>query len=166
MQPSTAKAKGRQTENQLVEWIRSQGYEAERRRLNGSKDLGDISVHGLPLVIEVKSGAGPWKMTEWVRQTEAEIKNAEVDVGLLAIRPARATSVDTWVGVILPENGLDTLEREDTVFLSQTLCSWSTVRDLTQRNPFHEFGMWYGKRMLTVASLPTAWALAEVAVGA
>jgi Holliday junction resolvase len=155
MRPSTAKAKGRSTENELVEWIRSQGYDAERRRLNGSKDKGDLTIAKLPnLVVEVKSGAGPWKMTEWVRQTEAEVKNADAAVGLLAIRPARARSVAEWVGVIPASLNDD----DDTVYLGSTY-GWLKVRDIIARNPNHEFGMWFGKRMLRLGSLPVAWEL-------
>jgi hypothetical protein len=155
VKPSTAKAKGRSTENELCEWIRSQGYDAERRRLNGPKDKGDLMIGALPnLVVEVKSGAGPWKMTEWIRQTEAEIKNAEADVGLLAIRPARAPTVADWVGII--PSSMD--ENEDTVYLGSTY-GWRKVRDIIARNPNHEFGMWFGKRMLKLGSLPVAWEL-------
>jgi hypothetical protein len=44
VKPGTAKAKGRDTENSCVEYLKAWGVlHAERRRLTGSKDCGDIT---------------------------------------------------------------------------------------------------------------------------
>ncbi len=157
MKPSVAKAKGRATENQLVEWLRGQGYTAERRRLNGSKDLGDISVHGLSLVIEVKSGAGPWKMTEWVRQTLAEMKNAEAKAGLLAIRPPRAVQMTSWIGVTFDA----LLLGREYVEIPPSM-SWGNIHELTKVNPARTFTRHMSKPIarLTIGKLPIVFKIA------
>ena len=56
VKPASIKATGRTAENQFVEFLRTRFPMAERRRLNGVLDRGDVS--GVPrTVIEVKSGA-------------------------------------------------------------------------------------------------------------
>jgi hypothetical protein len=98
MKPSTAKAKGRAVENALVDWLRARGLDAERRRLAGSADKGDIS--GLPGVcVEVKSGGGKLQIPQWLRETETERMNAGADVGVLVIRPRGATDPASWWAV-------------------------------------------------------------------
>ncbi len=155
MKPSVAKAKGRATENQLVEWLRGQGYTAERRRLNGSKDLGDISVHGLPLVIEVKSGARAWPIPEWTRQTSAEMKNAGVKAGLLAIRPPRGTNVNRWIGITFDWVGPEYVELPPSM-------PWNQIHQLIMVNPTRTFTRNLSKPItrLTVGYLPLVFRIA------
>ena len=51
---SYSKAKGRDGENAVVDYLRQRGYPAERRRQTGAQDCGDVS--GVPgWVIEVKA---------------------------------------------------------------------------------------------------------------
>jgi hypothetical protein len=159
MLPATAKSKGRTTENQLCEWIRSQGYDAERRRLNGSLDKGDITVRELPrLVIEVKSGAGIWKPTEWVRQTLAEMRNADAISGLLAIRPARSKGIGDWLGITF-----ESWYAPHVVNVPPTM-PWPQIYALAKANPNTRFSRYNGTgQELLIAMLPKAW---DVAVAA
>jgi hypothetical protein len=101
MTPGTAKAKGRATENQAVEWLREHGWvNAERRRLAGCEDQGDIT--GIPgMCIEVKSAAA-WKPVQWLRETTVETVNAGADIGFCMARPKGGTNVDDWVVMMTP----------------------------------------------------------------
>lgn len=101
MKPGTAKAKGRETENQAVGWLRERGWsEAERRRLQGSFDQGDVA--GCPgLCIEVKSAA-TWKPVQWLRETTVETVNARADIGFVMARPKGGTNVEDWVVLMTP----------------------------------------------------------------
>ena len=108
MKPATAKAKGRATENQAVEWLRSHGWiHAERRHLAGNNDLGDIV--GIPgMCIEVKSAA-TWQPVKWIRQTETERANTHADVAFCMARPKGGTNVDDWIILMTPAQLLDLL---------------------------------------------------------
>lgn len=108
MKPNTAKAKGRSTENQAVEWLRSKGWvNAERRRLAGSADMGDVT--GIPgMVIEVKSAA-QWKPTQWLRECEVERENADAQVAFVMARPKGGTDVEDWVIMMTPAQLLELL---------------------------------------------------------
>ncbi len=109
MKPGTAKAKGRAVENQAVEWLRSKGWvNAERRRLNGIADMGDVT--GIPgMCIEVKSAA-QWLPVQWIRELVAEQANAGADVGFVMARPKGGTNVDDWVVLMTPAQLLELLD--------------------------------------------------------
>lgn len=102
MKPSTAKAKGRATENQAVEWLREQGWaHAERRRLAGVEDQGDVT--GIPgICIEVKSAA-QWKPVQWLRECSVETQHANAALGFVMARPKGGTNVDDWVIMLTPQ---------------------------------------------------------------
>ena len=102
MKPATAKAKGRATENQAVEWLREQGWvHAERRRLAGSEDQGDVT--GIPgICIEVKSAA-QWKPVQWLRECTAETKHANAALGFVMARPKGGVDVNDWVMMLTPQ---------------------------------------------------------------
>jgi hypothetical protein len=103
MKPSTAKAKGRETENLLVEFLRQHGVpHAERRRLTGSADQGDIT--GWPGVcVEIKSGARV-AIPQWLSELAAEKRNSAARVGFVAVRPKGTPDPDGWYVVLpLPE---------------------------------------------------------------
>lgn len=108
MKPSTAKAKGRETENLVVEWLRKQGWiHAERKRLQGSADQGDIT--GIPgMCIEVKSAAH-WQPVEWLRQTEIERMNSMAEVAWCIARPKGKPVVDDWVILMTPAQLMELL---------------------------------------------------------
>lgn len=102
MKPSTAKTKGRETENLWIERLRAEGWvNAERRRLAGSADQGDVT--GLPgQCIEVKSAAC-WQPVEWLRQLDVEMVNSASDVGYVVARPKGKPDPQDWVIVMRPE---------------------------------------------------------------
>lgn len=109
VKPSTAKAKGRETENKFVDWLHAFGVKgAERRRLNGVLDKGDIAgwfaVDGERTVcVEVKSGAS-LSIPQWIRELRAEIKNSLANTGFIAVRPKNKPNVEDWFAVIpMPE---------------------------------------------------------------
>lgn len=103
MKPSTAKAKGRETENAFVVWMRSRwGKVVERRRLTGSQDQGDISGWD-NVCVEVKSGASI-DIPGWLRQLDAEKTNSHSEYGFVAVRPKGKPDPDDWYAVIsLPD---------------------------------------------------------------
>jgi hypothetical protein len=108
VKPGTAKAKGRATENQAVDWLIEQGWvAAERRRLNGDTDKGDVA--GVPgLCIEVKSAA-EWKPVQWMRECTAETINARADLGFVMARPKGGTDVANWAIIMTPATLLQLL---------------------------------------------------------
>lgn len=117
------KARGRETENLVVKYLRQQGFgNAERRALKGAKDEGDIT--GIPgVVIEVK-GERANRLPEWKRETIEEIKNACVDFGLLVVRKDRAP-VGEW-DVYVPmdficDSDLEHWAAEESVWVRITL---------------------------------------------
>ena len=105
MKPSTAKAKGRETENAFVQWLHSYGIlGAERRRLNGVLDKGDIAGwntrdYEKSVVVEVKSGA-KIDMPKWLSELEAEVRNANANTGFVAVRPKDKLRVEDWFAVL------------------------------------------------------------------
>jgi len=110
LKPATAKAKGRETENQAVAWLREHGWvNAERRRLTGAEDQGDVT--GIPgLCIEVKSAAA-WKPVQWLKETSIETSNAHAELGFVMARPKGGTNVDDWVILMTPATWLTLLEQ-------------------------------------------------------
>lgn len=99
MKPSTAKAKGRETENSFVQWMWDRWNRVvERRRLTGAQDKGDIS--GWPDVcVEVKSGAKV-SIAKWLSELEDEMKNSESRYGFVAVRPPGNPHPDGWYAVM------------------------------------------------------------------
>lgn len=75
------KRKGADWEIKLLRYIRKEGFAAERLRLAGTLDEGDISIVdpdvGYPVVIEAKApGAGnPIRLSEWVKEADVEAEN-------------------------------------------------------------------------------------------
>ena len=101
MKPATAKAKGRDTENRAVEWLRENGWPyAERRRLTGQDDQGDIA--GMPgICVEVKSAAA-WTPMRWLAELEVEVANAGAEVGFVLARPKGRPNPDDWAVITTP----------------------------------------------------------------
>ena len=73
-QSRAAKAKGREAETAVVEYLRARGFAAERRRLSGEDDLGDVG--GVRrLVIEVKA-TKRIDLPGWLSELAVEVGNA------------------------------------------------------------------------------------------
>jgi hypothetical protein len=83
--PQYSKTKGREWENDVVGYLARNGFPyAERRRLAGASDKGDIA--GIPgVVIECKHERS-YKLPEWVREAEAETTNAGANFGVVWAR--------------------------------------------------------------------------------
>lgn len=89
--PQYSKAKGRQGENEVVEYLRTFGFpDAERRRLAGVNDRGDIAGLGLPVALEVKHRPVP-QLAAWVREADLEARNAKAQFGAAWWRRPRIT---------------------------------------------------------------------------
>lgn len=107
MKPSTAKAKGRETENLFVAYMQRVAglVHLERRRLKGGKDEGDVT--GWPgVVVEVKSGAS-LSIPQWLRELDVEIVNAHADPvpSFLVVRPkSKRDPAGWWVIRRLPND--------------------------------------------------------------
>lgn len=69
-----AKSKGRTAEQKVVEYLRERGFNAERRRLTGTEDCGDVGgIKGL--VIEVKDEKRI-NLAGYMDELHAEVVNA------------------------------------------------------------------------------------------
>ena len=90
--------KGRLAENGLVAYLQAHGFpHAERRRLTGTKDKGDVA--GTPgLCWEAKyAGTGP-KWWTWMKETLIEQVHAQADYGILVVKPTGVgvTRIHLW----------------------------------------------------------------------
>ena len=98
---SKAKAKGTSAETAVVNFLIDNGFPyAERRALNGSLDLGDIT--GTPaLAWEVKNHK-TYKIPAWLKETELETKNAKADFGVLVVKPngVGVTNTANWWAIM------------------------------------------------------------------
>jgi hypothetical protein len=104
--PKTNKRRGAGFEIDLVDWLRERGFDAERLRLAGSKDEGDVVVRinsEAHVVIEAKApGAGnAIDLAGWMKEAEVEVENYAkargLDpnrVGYLLVIKARGKGID------------------------------------------------------------------------
>ena len=94
MKPGTAKAKGRETESLFVAYLQKWVPFAERRRLSGSADRGDIA--GVPgIVFEVKSGAR-LDVAGWLAELDAEVEHDHAVHGYVVVRPKGKPNPEDW----------------------------------------------------------------------
>lgn len=99
MTPGTAKAKGRQTEQAVVEYLSRWSPYVERRRLEGVADRGDIA--GIPgWVLEVKSAGGGVKPTPWLNELAVEMENAGVERGAVVMRRKGRPNAEDFVAMM------------------------------------------------------------------
>jgi hypothetical protein len=97
---------GTATETAVVKVLRQYWPEAERRRLRGAEDWGDIT--GTPgIVWEVKGGAAAKAASDaqveaWLDETETEKRNADADVGILVLprKGIGPKNADRWWAVL------------------------------------------------------------------
>lgn len=102
MNPSANKRKGSQFETDLVEYLRKQGFTAERLRLTGRLDEGDVILHGVngSFVLEAKA-TKVIDLASFVKQAELErdnyVKRRGLDVdqhGFAAVVKRRMKGID------------------------------------------------------------------------
>lgn len=95
-----SRARGTAAESGVTRYFTENGFpHAERRRLRGARDWGDLVVDPR-LVVEVKGGDAAKQASlndvgAWMVETETERQNADADYGLLVVQrrgvsPARA----------------------------------------------------------------------------
>lgn len=98
MTPATAKAKGRETENTFVGYLKRWVPAAERRRLCGVLDRGDVT--GMAgWVWEVKSGARV-NIAGWLAELRAEMRNDGSTAGAVVVRPKGSPQPEDWYAVL------------------------------------------------------------------
>ena len=97
--PAYSKVKGRAGENSVVDWLIRHGWiHAERRRLMGTADRGDVA--GLPGVcIEVKNEKRI-ELGSYLKELEAEMANDQAQTGVVAIKRRGHTDPDDWFFVM------------------------------------------------------------------
>lgn len=113
-QSRAAKAKGRIAETAVVDYLRARGLNAERRRLAGEDDLGDIaSISGL--VVEVKAHKS-LSLPEWLSELAVEVENANQRYpehsphrGILVARRNGKPFAGDWFAVLTLERMTDIL---------------------------------------------------------
>lgn len=102
---SAAKRRGGAFETGVLKWLRSKGVTAERLRLAGKSDEGDIVcfVSGNPYVLELKATAR-LDLPQFWREAVAEASNYAKARGITPVPPAyvivkrRQASIDqAWV---------------------------------------------------------------------
>lgn len=94
MKPASAKAKGRKAENEIVAYLQENGYpEAERRRLSGVQDKGDVA--GVrDVCIEVKNQK-THELANWLDQLFREMEHAKATWGAVMF-PRIRKGVGGW----------------------------------------------------------------------
>jgi hypothetical protein len=104
---SKSKQKGTLAETAVADYLKQTFPAVERRTLSGKNDKGDIA--GVPnCVIEVKNQKS-YNIPQWLKETETERLNAEVDLGVLVIKPVGTgvAKVNEWWAVV----SLETITR-------------------------------------------------------
>lgn len=108
---SRAKQKGTMAETAVAEYLKNTWPAVERRTLGGANDKGDIA--GVPhSVVEVKNQA-TYKISEWLKETEQERRNAGVDYGILVIKPkgVGVSRTNEWWAVVSLETITELIEK-------------------------------------------------------
>jgi hypothetical protein len=108
---SKAKQKGTMAETAVAEFLKQTWPQVERRTLGGANDKGDIA--GVPnCVVEVKN-QGTYKISEWLKETEQERRNAGVDYGILVIKPkgVGVSRSNEWWAVVSLDTITDLIEK-------------------------------------------------------
>lgn len=109
-----AKQKGRDAENLVVEYLRTRGFNAERRRLTGEEDRGDVG--GIrKLVCEIKAHKS-LNLPGWLDELAIEVENADrkypedqAHTGLLVARRRGNPHPSEWYAVMSLEKMVDLL---------------------------------------------------------
>lgn len=94
-----SRRKGANAENEVVKYLRGNGFPYAERRLTGSDDpYGDVT--GIPgVVIEVKNHA-TLDLGTWVAQLEDELHHTKADVGAVIHKRKGRTNVGEWYATL------------------------------------------------------------------
>jgi Holliday junction resolvase len=99
------KAKGSKFETDVMKWLRSKGYTAERLRQAGAKDEGDLVVYvaGTPYLFECKA-TKKFDLPQFWRELQVEVLNyAEArnitvgPIGYVIVKRRNGGIDDAWV---------------------------------------------------------------------
>ncbi len=99
------KRKGSKFEIDVLKWFRGKGYNAERLRLAGSKDEGDLVVYvaGSPYLFECKA-TKKIDLPQFWRELEVEVINYAVardmkanPIGYVLVKRRNGSIEDGWV---------------------------------------------------------------------
>ena len=95
---SPQKRKGHAAERAVADWLRKQGFQADRIQAGTHKDIGDIN--GLPgVVIEVKDRkAHSWH--GYFQQLWRQMANAKAWTGVIIAKRPGVTNVNEWMAVM------------------------------------------------------------------
>ena len=92
------KAKGAAAEKAVVEYLNRWWPLAERRRLTGAWDKGDIS--GIPgTVLEVKNEK-TIRLAQYMKELDVEMANAKADIGAVIVKKRGTSDVGEWYAVM------------------------------------------------------------------
>jgi len=95
---SKSKQKGTKAENNVVAYLKEFFPYVERRALAGINDKGDVA--GIPgVVIEVKDHA-KITLSEWLKELEQEIANADASTGAVVAKKRGTLDVGDWYAVM------------------------------------------------------------------
>jgi hypothetical protein len=96
--PQQSKRSGRAAEQQVVEWLRGNGYpHAERRILAGAKDRGDVAgVVGLTIEIKAEKRLD---LPGYLRELDVERSNTGDEHGLVIVKRRGTLDVGDWFAV-------------------------------------------------------------------
>lgn len=100
---STVSAKGRETENKVIAYLRSYGLKVERRRLAGVHDRGDVAgweTDKGSVCVEIKTASGGWRPQEWARELDAEADAAAAETGFIVARPKGKPDPEDYLVVV------------------------------------------------------------------
>ena len=97
-----SRAKGTLWENEIVKWFHQHNMpHVERRALSGANDKGDIML--INTVVEAKN-CQTLAIPRWLREVDAEMVNANADIGVIWVKQHRKTSAADGYIVQRPEN--------------------------------------------------------------
>lgn len=95
---SKSKQKGTRAENHVVAYLKEDFPYVERRALAGVNDKGDVA--GIPgVVIEIKDHA-KITLSEWLKELEQEMDNADADTGVVIAKKRGTLDVGDWYAVM------------------------------------------------------------------
>ena len=97
-----SKSKGRDAENAVVEWLKANGFPAaERRRLSGAFDKGDIAgVHNLTVEVKAEKAI---TLSGYMTELRNEVDNTGDEYGVAIVKKRGTLEVDQWYAVMPAE---------------------------------------------------------------
>jgi len=107
-------AYGRVGENGVLAYLRQHLWPAaERRRLMGTADKGDINPGGYPVpsvVVEVKNAA-KLEFSGWLKEAEEERINAGAEIGLVWAKKRGISDAGKWYVMMTGETAVKLLKK-------------------------------------------------------